>query len=286
MTPRPSPGASISRRVNAERIVLLGWGRAILLQLAHPLLAAGVYDHSGFRTTPLAAAARLRDTVRAMLSLTFGSESAVARTIGHIGAIHRRVNGELREPVGRYPAGSRYSAEDPALVLWVHVTLIESVLLAYERFVGPLSAEEKDAYCAEALPVAVALLARSDEVPRTFAELRARLDCSYAGGLLAVGAQAREVAAAVLSPRGTWAAAPATGVNRLVTIGTLPSSIREMYGFGWTPRDERRLARVVSVLRSVRRALPDRLALWPDARTPLSAPPERQPAGSDPQPSP
>jgi uncharacterized protein (DUF2236 family) len=66
---------SISHRINAERIVLLGWGRAILLQLAHPLIAAGVHDHSGFRSTTWAAVTRLYHTVHAMLALTFGSEA-------------------------------------------------------------------------------------------------------------------------------------------------------------------------------------------------------------------
>ena len=125
MTPKVT---SITWRVNAERIVLLGWARAILLQLAHPLVAAGVFDHSGFRGTPYAAASRLYHTVHAMLSLTFGDEAARQQTIEGIRAIHRRVNGVLQETTGPYPAGTRYSAEDPALVLWVHTTLIESSL--------------------------------------------------------------------------------------------------------------------------------------------------------------
>src|SRR5688572_4623560 len=65
----------IAHRVNAERVVLLGWGRAILMQLAHPLVAAGVYEHSSFRATPWAAASRLHATVRAMLALTFGTDA-------------------------------------------------------------------------------------------------------------------------------------------------------------------------------------------------------------------
>ena len=56
---------AVARRLNGERLVVLGWTRAILLQFAHPLIAAGVYDHSGFRSSPLAAVQRLRHTVRA-----------------------------------------------------------------------------------------------------------------------------------------------------------------------------------------------------------------------------
>ena len=263
VTPRVT---SITWRVNAERIVLLGWARAILLQLAHPLVAAGVFDHSGFRGTPYAAASRLYHTVHAMLSLTFGDEAARQRTLDGIRAIHRRVNGVLPETTGPYPAGTRYSAEDPALVLWVHATLIESVLLVYERLVAPLTASERDEYCAEAFPIAVALAAREDEVPRTWSDMRCYLERMYASNAIAVGRQGRELAGAVLSPSGGWLVAPATWINRMVTVGLLPPQVREQYGMTWSPRQDRTVARLLSLLRHTRRLLPGAIALWPDAR--------------------
>ena len=263
VTPRVT---SITWRVNAERIVLLGWARAILLQLAHPLVAAGVFDHSGFRGTPYAAASRLYHTVHAMLSLTFGDEAARQRTLDGIRAIHRRVNGMLPETTGPYPAGTRYSAEDPALVLWVHATLIESVLLVYERLVAPLTASERDEYCAEAFPIAVALAAREDEVPRTWNDMRCYLERMYASNAIAVGRQGRELAGAVLSPSGGWLVAPATWINRMVTVGLLPPQVREQYGMTWSPRQDRTVARLLSLLRNTRRLLPGAIALWPDAR--------------------
>jgi uncharacterized protein (DUF2236 family) len=257
---------SITWRVNAERIVLLGWARAILLQLAHPLVAAGVFDHSGFRGTPYAAASRLYHTVHAMLSLTFGEEVARQKTLDAIRAIHRRVNGVLPESTGRYPSGTRYSAEDPDLVLWVHATLIESVVLVYERLVAPLTTAERDEYCAEAFPIAVALAARENEVPRTWADLHAYLECMYTSNAITVGTQGRELARAVLSPSGGWLVAPATWINRMITIGLLPSVVREHYAMTWTARHERTVARLVASLRLMRRLLPDAIALWPDAR--------------------
>ena len=132
--------------------MLLGWARAILLQLAHPLVAAGVFDHSGFRGTPYAAASRLVHRSRHALA-DLRDEVARQRTLDAIRAIHRRVNGVLAETTGRYPSGTRYSAEDPDLVLWVHATLIESVLLIYERLKAPLTPAERDEYCAEAFPL-------------------------------------------------------------------------------------------------------------------------------------
>ena len=135
---------SIASRVNAERVLLLAWARAILLQLAHPLVAAGVDDHSTFREGRLTAVSRLHHTVRAMLSLTYGSAAERDATLATINGIHRRVNGTLRGPVGPFAAGTRYSAEDPALLLWVHATLLESVPLVYNRVVRPLSDTELD----------------------------------------------------------------------------------------------------------------------------------------------
>src|ERR1044071_8290984 len=166
----------ISQRVTAERLLLLGWSRAILLQLAHPLIAAGVYEHSGFRSSPIAAASRLHHTVGAMLDITFGNVQTCGHALDGISAIHRRVNGTLAETVGRFPAGTPYSAEDPALVLWVHATLVETMANTFEWVVGSLTADQRDRDCAEAAWVAVTLGARDADVPRTWPSMRAYVD--------------------------------------------------------------------------------------------------------------
>ena len=121
--------SDISRRINAERLLLIAWLRAMLLQFAHPLIAAGVTEHSTFRGSTAAAFTRLRQTVGAMLSLTFGTDAERQASLDVIRAIHRRVNGTLTTGCGCIPAGTRYSAEDPALLTWVHATLVESMVL-------------------------------------------------------------------------------------------------------------------------------------------------------------
>jgi uncharacterized protein (DUF2236 family) len=264
--PRREGSAIVAQRLNAERLVLLGWTRAILLQLAHPLIAAGVYDHSSFRATPWAAASRLHSTVRAMLALSFGTDAEREHALHGIRTIHTRVNGQLRETVGLFPAGSAYSAEDPALVLWVHLTLLESIPQTYELFVGPVSAQERDSYCAESAWVATALGARPADVPVTWAHAADQLSRMYASGVLAVGSQARELSIAVLAPRVTRMFPPVASWNRLVAIGLLPQEIRRQYGLGWSDVDQRRFDRSVSRLRRLRRSLPDFVALWPEAR--------------------
>ena len=257
----------ISRRINAERIVLFGWGRAILLQLAHPLIAAGVHDHSGFRATPWAAVTRLYHTVHAMLALTFGTPAQYAQALEGIRTIHRRVNGVLPEAAGPFAAGTRYSAEDPDLVLWVHLTLLESLPLTYELLVGPLTSVERDAYCEEAAAVAIALCARESEVPRTWEETRRSIDRVHASGVLTVSSQARVLARTVLSPAAGWAVAPATVMNRVLTVGLLPADLREQYGLRWRARHQRAFDLIVPTLRTSRRWLPDVVALWPEARS-------------------
>jgi uncharacterized protein (DUF2236 family) len=264
----PSPG-QISKRINGERCVLFGWSRAILMQLAHPLIAAGVADHSTFRSGPLMAAARLHHTVRTMLALTFGDADRQQQAIATIATIHARVHGELRETAGHFPAGTRYSAEDPALVLWVYVTLIDSVLIAYELLVAPLAEAERDAYCNEAAPVAVALGADPARVPRDAVGVRACVATTLETGTLAVTADATALVDAVLRPPLAWLAGPAAAMNRRITIGLLPSQLRSAYGFTWTPEEARRCDRLMRRIRRLRAVMPDRIALWPEARRPV-----------------
>jgi uncharacterized protein (DUF2236 family) len=263
-----APGATVSYAINAERLTLLAWTRAILLQLAHPLVAAGVAEHSSFRGSPLKAVARLHHTVRAMLALTFGDERARAAAIDAIMAIHRRVRGVLPVGVGPFPAGTPYSAEDPALVLWVHATLLDSLPLVYGHAVRPLSGAEHDRYCEEAGWVAVALGARDADVPRTWNALQTYLNSSYASGAIVVGPQARELSAAILRPPLSTVVAPATWANRLVTVGLLPEGIRRQYGFSWDEQQQRTMMRVLGAVALLRSFTPRALAWWPEARRP------------------
>jgi uncharacterized protein (DUF2236 family) len=254
-------------RVNGERLVILGWSRAILLQLAHPLIAAGVYDHSGFRTSPVAALQRLRHTTRAMLAITFGDESRRRGAIEGIRRIHTRVNGPLRDSVGPFPAGTRYSAEDPDLLLWVHLTLIESILIAYEHLVGPLARKELDDYCAISAPPSIELGMRPTDAPHTFDELEEGLRRIYASGVIVVGPQARELADALLRTSMPGPLAPARWVSGLLTAGMLPAPLRDAYGLPWSSVREQRFRRLTAAIRSLRRVTPAPIAIWSDART-------------------
>ena len=246
--------------------MLFGWGRAILLQLAHPLIAAGVHEHSSFRSSPLTAVSRLRHTVHAMLSLTFGTDARREATLEGIRTIHRRVNGQLPETVGIYPRGTAYSAERPELLLWVHATLLESILLVHDIVKSPMTPAERDAYCVEAAPIAVALGVSGADVPRRWIDIQQHLDATYASGAIAVGTQGRELARALVGAPALRLLPFAGLVHRTITVGLLPAHVRDLYGLPWSPRDQRRLERLLPRLRTVRNWTPDALALWSEAR--------------------
>jgi len=246
--------------------VILSWSRAILMQLAHPLIAAGVLQHSSFRGDVVQAAVRLHHTIRAMLALTFGGDQQREAALSRIRGIHRIVNGTLASAVGPFPAGTRYSAEDPALLLWVHATLVDSAVEIYQRVVAPLGERDLDDFCVESASVLHALGGDSATTPRTWSAVRQYIAQVEASGVLVLTDETRALGAAVLSPRAAGLPVPLTGLQHRVTVGLLPPHIRDGYGFEWEPSHEARLTRTLARLRNVRRVLPLAIAQWPQAR--------------------
>ena len=247
--------------------MVLGWGRAILLQLAHPLVAAGVDQHSDFAGGLGPYVRRSRRTIAAMLDLTFGPPERVRATADRINAIHRRVHGQTVESTPRYPVGTRYSATDPELLRWVHITLVESQLLTYGRFVGPLPEEARDRYCAEATAVAPLLGIPEGSLPTTWRQLMDDLQSALADGTIHVTDTARRVARRLLYPGGVWGRTALAG-GRLVTAGLLPEPVRRAYGLPWDEGRARWLERLARASRTLHPWLPPALHEWRVARRP------------------
>jgi uncharacterized protein (DUF2236 family) len=252
---------SITWKVNREMIVVAGWGRAVLLQLAHPAVASGVHDHSSFRGSIRSSFRRLHSTIGAMLSLTFGDADQMITAAAGINTIHDRVRGRVREGVGE-----AYSAHDPHLQRWVHATLLESIPLIYELLIGPLSDAERDQYCSEAAIMEPLLGMPAGWLPRDWAQLDTYMREMLAGGTIVVTDTSRALARAVLYPPQWYVAWPAFRALQLLTIGTLPPPIREAYGFDWRARDIRAFERWTRLLRTSLRLLPAVAREWPMAR--------------------
>jgi uncharacterized protein (DUF2236 family) len=180
--------------------------------------------------------------------------------------MHRKVRGRLRQPVGRFPAGTEYRADDPELLMWVLFTLVDSGLVVYRTYVGELSRDDEAAYWRDYRTVGRLFGLRADEMPRTLADLDDYRRAMLEGDTLVVTEWARERARAiVLDPPVPLAARPLVETANFVTIALLPDQIREQYGFSPVPPAFVRKALVRAGGEYVKRAelplLPARLRL-------------------------
>jgi uncharacterized protein (DUF2236 family) len=249
------PGSQ-SWRIDGEVLVLAGGTCALLMQLAHPAVAAGVLDHSDFQANPFA---RLRRTLNASFAVVFGTHAEAERALRRVNAIHCAVRGTVPE------TGEEYRAEDPQLLLWVHATLIDTALRVYDRYVAPLSADEQQAYHAEARKVALRLGVPDHDLPLTLVELRAEMDRLMADGTVSVSPTARSLAPSILypssfPPRFIW-----DGMH-LISASVMPGPIRRGYGIAWSPRRAAGMRRVAGMTRRLLPLLPDALRRVPRAQ--------------------
>jgi uncharacterized protein (DUF2236 family) len=136
---------------NSPLVPLLGGGPAVLLQVAHPVVIAGVVHHSDYRNDLWR---RLLRTLRALYLIVYGSKEEAEVAGAAVRAVHARVQGRTSERLGLFPTGTPYTASDPDLMLWVHATLVETSLAACGRFVRPLASDEEERYYREMTIVA------------------------------------------------------------------------------------------------------------------------------------
>lgn len=248
------PG-SAAWRIDGEALVLAGGTCALLMQLAHPAVAAGVAQHSDFRVDPFA---RLRRTLNASYAVVFGTTARADKAIRRMNAIHGMVHGEVPE------TGAAYRATDPALLLWVHATLVDTALRVYDRYVARLTPAEQQAYHAESRQIAIRLGVPATVVPETLIELRAEMLRLMANGTVAVSDTARSLAPAVLHPT-RFPPSMAWDAAHLISLSVMPAAVRRGYGLAWSSRRERDMHRLAGLSRGVWPRLPRRLRRVPQA---------------------
>jgi uncharacterized protein (DUF2236 family) len=251
-------------RVGRERVLLAGGASALLLQIAHPLVAAGVTEHSDF---PRRAFDRLRSTLDATLRITFGDREQAERTAEGVRATHAAVRGTLTRSTGAFPAGTAYDAGDPELALWVHATLVMTALDTYDRLVRPLPAAERARYFEETKPFGAMFGADDRVMPPTYDAFLGYFRTMVGGGSLVAGPQARDLARDILSPPLPVPILPARPVNRIITAGLLPEPVRETFGLRWRPRDRSAFLAVASASRAALPLAPAPLRYWPHYRS-------------------
>jgi uncharacterized protein (DUF2236 family) len=198
--------------------MMVGGITSLLLQMLHPAVLAGVWDHSNFRQDMLG---RLRRTARFIAITTYGSRGDAEAVIARVRGIHGHVSGTL-------PNGTPYVADDPRLLAWVHVTEMTSFLDAWLTYGNPsMPRAEQDRYFAEVALIAEELGA--DPIPRTRAEAQALIQSMRPE--LVSDARTREVAQLVLSQRAPKRAAqPVQAITFQAAVDLLPAWAREMHG--------------------------------------------------------
>jgi uncharacterized protein (DUF2236 family) len=239
---------SITRRVNRENILLLGGGRALLMQLAHPKVAAGVDEHSDFRAHPIR---RLRRTIRMTMAIVFGDrETALAAARG-VNQAHAKVR------------GAGYYALDPDLLLWVYATLADTALVTYEAFVQPLLRHERDEFHEEFKLLGELLGIPHDRFPSTVRDFDAYLERMVSGGTVRVDVRSRELAEQIMRPPARLLPGPVMIPLNLITTGLLPPALREQYGLRWGSQEQRAYRFALRVVPRVIALTPPLLRVWP-----------------------
>lgn len=248
------PDPSVARLVDREMFVLLGGTAALLMQVAHPLVATGVDRHSDFRRDPIG---RLRRTLDTTLAVVFGDDRDARRAIDRIDRIHARVRGVS-------DSGLAYEARDPRLLLWVQTTLVLTSLRIYEEVCGRLPDRERERYWRETRPIARLLGIPEGALPRTLADLE-RHEREMLGREVTPDAAALAVGRAVLRPF-PWVPGLIYWPNDAIAAALVPPSLRAPFGLRYGRAQRLFFRAVVVAARWLRRVLPDALTVVPQAR--------------------
>ncbi|MER3418873.1 MAG: hypothetical protein C4343_07255, partial [Chloroflexota bacterium] len=246
--------ASEAWRLNREAVLLLGAGpRALLLQIAHPLVAEGVAAHSTFQADPWA---RLRATLRSYLTIVYGGPAISHREVWRLLDLHRRIRGRIVDPVARSRFGAAYEALDPELLLWVHATLVDSTIVAVDAWLTPLDRARRARFYAETRAVGLAFGIPDVLLPADLAEFEGYFDRMLGpSGPIVVTPTARRLAQAILAPplgpladelgslgpalRPVLEAIPPAAYRWCFwpAIGLLPAAVRAGFGIRWDRRE-------------------------------------------------
>lgn len=236
------PGRSALRRVHEERIVGVLYGqRALLMQAMHPVAFDGLIGDTAGLDAPFR---RLVRTALTMERIYFGSREQADAVTAAVRTMHQRVPAALIQEH----------------LLWILACLADSALAIRERFVGRLSAEDREAYWRDYLLLGDLFGVQRSTAPEDFGAFRAYMRARLASEDLHVTERARQIATLVAFNLPVPAhRRPALLVLNHAIVGTLPARARSEYGLSWGPADELRLAALTAALRTGALVLPRRL---------------------------
>lgn len=242
---------SIGWQIGADLALFLGGGRAALLQLAHPMVAHAVDQHSRTRTD---VAGRFQRTFRNVFAMVFGDLDDAIAAARRVHSVHTRIHGTLPERAGRWEAGTPYHANDIESLRWVHATLMDTTIVIRELIDGPLPVAIKDGYLIEQHRFGALFGIPASALPRTWADHERYIANMIDSRSLVVTPCAREMASFLVGSNG---AQPMLGrIGELVSHALLPEPLARQFELrGARRRTRLGLAAFAQVYRRIPRSL-------------------------------
>ncbi|MEA2168941.1 MAG: hypothetical protein QOF76_2241 [Solirubrobacteraceae bacterium] len=247
--------SAITRRLAGDARLMGGSGYALLLQVAHPVVGAGVSDHSDFQADPWGRLIRTLDYVNVTV---FGGAAAAAAMGARTRAVHHHIKGTL-------PNGEPYHSLEPNAFAWVHATLAHSILRSNDLYVGRVSQADREAFYADWRRLGRYIGVRDRDLPETYAEFGPYV-AEMEAGVLERTQSVDDVLVSLMRPkrpdprvpRVVWKALrwPAARSVRLTTYGMLGPVVRERLGLAWSPTAERAFRAFAASQRAASPVLP------------------------------
>lgn len=259
---------SLSWKINRESALFLGAGRAALLQLAHPWVAAALAEHSTVMNRPIE---RFHNTFRVVFTMVFGSLGQALAAARHLYALHTQIRGELPAEIARWKRGSPYEANEIGALRWVFATLVESAVLACDCVLPALTAAEREQYYAESRTLAGLFGLPAAALPANWEAFAAYNRAMHASEDLGVSDAARAMAHSLLAGAGSWIRPPQW--YRALTVEWLPERLRAEFGLEFGEAEERSARRAKQCLPAIYRRLPQALRFtgpWHEAQARLA----------------
>ena len=242
---------SISWKINRESALFLGAGRAALLQLAHPWVAAALDQHSSLLHNPIS---RFHNTFRTVFTMVFGSADQAFRASRFLHTLHTRIRGKIPASVAGYEKDSLYEANQISALRWVYATLIESAVYAYECVLPPLTDAERAAYYGEARMLAGLFGIPPEALPPDWSAFKTYVYEMCQSKTLGVSERSHFMAHRLLAGSGSWIMPPRW--YRALTTEWMPPRFRVEFGLRFGRAEEVSADRARRWLPKVYRALP------------------------------
>jgi uncharacterized protein (DUF2236 family) len=245
---------NVTWQVHREAALFLGAGRALLLQLAHPWVSAGIADQSQVFADPLG---RFHRTFNIVFTMVFGTRDQAIAVARRLYRRHAMVAGEMPESAGPFVIGSRYQANETAALRWVHATLVETAVLAHDLALPALSEPERERYWAEARLFASLFGIPQDQLAPDWQSFQAYTAAMFESDVLTVSSAARDIAHRIFSGAATRVRPPLW--YRALTAQMLPERLRQAFDLPLGDTERQSAERASRWLRRIYPALPARL---------------------------